>query len=706
LKNREQWDLWLKSGMIQGEPLPLNHPFIERSSIGCFHYRILGKSLKYLINQPDSQRLIKLLLRCLRLQPKLKKKLQKALRRLTTIQVPVMPALPYAHIPFQCIELMATKTIQSKFETGKMYPCRPFYFLRQIPMQRWTLASSMHEGELHQKIQVTIEQHRTGVEVRDDGGKWHRFYQLDPPSPAFQIPQLSSVFALPRTMTVKDIFPLRYRKNIETLDRLEADIRKNGFQSFHFYPAQKDYLARIAIRKHMLVAAETGCGKSLMALALIQLKLGIGSDFKGRALLMSLKSTTIPTRQEDSQWIQEIKRFAPNIPIYLLESPSSLIQFQSAKGLPDGIYLTYYQGYFLRSGRSRAANGWADDRKETLAESINRLSKHDEVFDWIGLDEAHVIKNLKSKLAGNLKLLQATHRYMFTATPDAHQLDDLFGLMGWTHVPGWNHGNQSNPFWPYSSKEIEKYRNRYKCRQKSMDPLSAPILSDTTIEANHPEEMDFLNAIGIATLTKTQCRVEHRQPNLTVTRIKMPNTWRVLYKNLLASSNRSINQTAWTKMGNLRRLILELDRKPDNSKTAYCVRKLLKHHQKGEPVLVLTSRIQQTDLIQQLLQFHLPDASITRLDSTVTLEQQVHAAEKFRNGKAPFLLMGIKCATSHSFPNCHHSIIMSFEWSRATWKQAIGRIDRINSDSKANIETLVYEGTLDEWMLEVAIEQP
>ncbi|MHB1308427.1 MAG: hypothetical protein ACYC23_15220 [Limisphaerales bacterium] len=43
--------------------------------------------------------------------------------------------------------------------------------------------------------------------------------------------------------------------------------------SWNFYPGQLDYLSSVAPKPYALVAAGTGCGKSLMAIALLRLAL-------------------------------------------------------------------------------------------------------------------------------------------------------------------------------------------------------------------------------------------------------------------------------------------------------------------------------------------------------------------------------------------------------------------------------------------------
>ena len=205
-------------------------------------------------------------------------------------------------------------------------------------------------------------------------------------------------------------------------------------------------------------------------------------------------------------------------------------------------------------------------------------------------------------------------------------------------------------------------------------------------------------------LKKSDCSPTYRDPNIDVLSLPLPKASDLDYRSLLRPQQERPRSDGamWKRMGHLRSLLAKLDASPQSPKAEHCVMKTMEMVKNGNPVLILTSRLRQSDMLQALLQAYHPPGTIARLDSSVSSDNQIRAAHSFRSGKAKILIMGIKCATSHSFPNCHHAIIISLEWSRATWLQAIGRIDRINSKQQANIQCLVYGGTIEEWMLEVA----
>ena len=145
---------------------------------------------------------------------------------------------------------------------------------------------------------------------------------------------------------------------------------------FSYHEGQRDYLARIATLDSALVAADTGTGKSLMAITLAQLKLGIGSNFKGRCLICAPQNTTRSSRarksvdnnspsptQDISQWKAEIHRFAPRVPVFEIQSRDDIgrimVENKCHNGeLPDGIYLTYYEAMFRNGAKETIPATW------------------------------------------------------------------------------------------------------------------------------------------------------------------------------------------------------------------------------------------------------------------------------------------------------------------------------------------------------------
>ncbi|KAJ5782733.1 hypothetical protein N7457_004507 [Penicillium paradoxum] len=91
-------------------------------------------------------------------------------------------------------------------------------------------------------------------------------------------------------------------------------------------------------------------------------------------------------------------------------------------------------------------------------------------FFRVILDEAHVIKNRRSKSARSCCELKATHRWALTGTPIVNRLEDLFSLVRFLRVEPWSNFS----FWktfitvPFESKEYVRALNVV---QSVLEPL-------------------------------------------------------------------------------------------------------------------------------------------------------------------------------------------------------------------------------------------
>src|SRR5690606_3623166 len=108
----------------------------------------------------------------------------------------------------------------------------------------------------------------------------------------------------------------------------------------------------------------------------------------------------------------------------------------SAAPAPDvvitsyGMVLSEYTQILAR--KPHPASGSAND-KCPLQTGLFSLS-----FLRIILDEAHTIKNRRSKTSRACYALAADHRWVLTGTPIVNRLEDLFSLVRFLGVEPWN----------------------------------------------------------------------------------------------------------------------------------------------------------------------------------------------------------------------------------------------------------------------------
>lgn len=137
--------------------------------------------------------------------------------------------------------------------------------------------------------------------------------------------------------------------------------------TFSYHEGQRDYLARMATLDSGLVAADTGTGKSLMALSIAQLKLGHGQNWKGRCLIVAPQNTTRSKRGNTenaiSQWHAECRKFAPGISVFEIHEREDIGKVMAQHGgtLPDGIYLSYYEAMFSNGSLETIPASWSHE---------------------------------------------------------------------------------------------------------------------------------------------------------------------------------------------------------------------------------------------------------------------------------------------------------------------------------------------------------
>ena len=645
-----------------------------------------------------------------RVTPAAMRQMREALKQSKSATVPIMPTTDFESVAYadELPALVASETPFPGFTAGKTYQMRTDSY-------DFTEIFKRHKHNFIQD-QVLIKQHECGligkdrcIHLVDDNGNEHRFVGRPVYDNDIDSGELWQGFNKPQIQTVKEAFPKAYKANATKLRQIE----QNG--GFSYYDGQRDYLCRAAIPNQALIAADVGCGKTLLALSLIQMKLGIANKFNGKALVVAPQGIVKDRSDSLSQWKKETHRFAKGIPVFTLTSDKDY-QLAHKQGFPDGIYIGYYEALF-RNGNIMARNF------------------PDNFFDAIVFDECHIIKNPKALVTQEALRLQSPFRWALSATPLPNNVADIFTIMGWLSVDGWHLGQRQNFAWPYAMEDLEDFKQDYMTLERDYTKEQQNLLRgrgrinlrrnkahkiSPTISS--PARLLKLIKPVLAFISKERCNSQYKPAKIHDVRLGMSAEQAERYRYF--SDIRNVpGDSAFVRAGKQVSLLREIaagnlhcgglwpynhqNWEMEAGETGSLTPKILAALEiiadiikRGEQVVVISSRIQQSDLLHHYLRKTLGDEAISRIDSTTPKGKATSESQRFKDGETKVMLMGIKCAVGHSFSKCPNAIIMSIEFSYGPYHQAKGRVDRVDSERQANIHVLLHQNTIEEIMFD------
>ena len=749
--------------------------------------------------------------------PEAEQAIKEALEQAGGAITPIMQPTDFELVGYadECESLLCTNGEgfpDGSFTTGQRYPTKTgtYTFTQQFTRRKQHFLKG-EKFTLDHNCELSGQDRY--IELTDNAGTAHRF--MDRPNKEnksnwkeHEDSLLWSLFQKPDTQTVKEIHPERYATIRTQLDELTTLIRKGqGMADFNYYPGQIDYLCRVSTQARALVAADVGCGKTLMALTMLQLQLGLGSDFHGRALIVAPQGTIKDQKRHGqetvaSQWKQEIVRFAPGIAVFTITNRQDFLDIIGKHGhLPDGIYISYYESMFKngaienltrtndhlsicnrlgfdpgpsetvyhlkQKGTTKIQKGNIDrlqragfyrglllraeigesqddykviditqepvnDCTVGLGEERNGINcvvhpclateifAYDrQAFDATVLDEAQVMTNLAAQVTQRICRIQTRYRYALSATPIPNIVSNLFSIMGWLCVDDWFRGDKRSPRWPYAVEELERFNDTFLSterdytaedqRKQANDGKGGKSLKPSPVIAA-PARLLKLIKPTLAFISKTMCNPHYVNADITDIRVPMGTDQTTLYTHFL-DPEKTPCQNAWQRAGLIIGRLREIAAAPTgvefggpcvfsefNPKIIACLELAATMLERGEQVVIISSRIEQSNIVHRMLAQAIGQDQISRIDSTVGAKNAAGQSARFKSKQTQVMIMGIKCAAGHSFSHCPNEIILSIEYSYGPFHQAKGRIDRVNSTQQARIFVILHKDSIEESM--------
>jgi superfamily II DNA or RNA helicase len=701
-----------------------------------------------------------------KVEPAAEAAIKQALADVAKLACPIMPVTPFETVAYadeeEALECTANITNERmRFTAGKRYPLQTATYQFK---QNFTRTKVHYDEQNMRTYTADHECQLTGqdrlIRIKDDLGHFKEFMDRPDPNLLFQFDEsmLWNLFKKPDVKTVAEAATEVINTNLAVLRGCEM------IAGYKYYPGQSRYLSRVACKDSGLVAAETGTGKTLMAISLLSMKA------PERCLIVAPQGTMRSTESEDeedaedynaSQWITELGKFAPYLQVWELFSYSDYERILALNNgqLPPGVYVSYYQAMFSNGGRETAASSWDDVKLNKILTAIpetrrpvvgleeNEFDKcywtrtigreengirciiqpclatmigHH--FDMIMLDEAHVCTNLETNITQMLIRLQPRYRWALTATPIPNIISNLFSLMGWLSVPGWYKGGIRNAAWPYAREEIGRFNTTFLSMerdftQETMNQQRDPkwkgkcVKSSPVISA--PARLLKMIKPTMAFISKADCNPKYVEPKVHDIRVPLGQQQAKLYAWYLERGNvpasnalvRARKQSAWLRYicadpAGFRHARGNAPKVQSNMNPKVIAILELARDILGQGKPLII--INSRVGLTDTIQAKLIDAGvpIARIDSTIPAEQHAQQAGLFKTGRASVLLMGIRCAASYSFDHCEHLIIGSLEYSPGPFTQAKGRIDRLTSEFIKHIYCILHKHSMEELMFD------
>jgi hypothetical protein len=413
---------------------------------------------------------------------------------------------------------------------------------------------------------------------------------------------------------------------------------------------QLEDIARLSLVDGAILSWSTGLGKTLAMIAWALMKCGWTGKLEVNAPVLIVSSEDLHKQTAR----EALEKFG--------------IRLEKFRGQSVG------PGFYIVSYQMLANMGTAPD-----------------AFTCVMVDEGDKIKKTGSDSSQAVRRLKPRYRLIATATPLADRLRDLFWQCCWVCE---NDPREARR-WPYqaTAPEYARFAGRYQVTGENAAgaPERSPEISQL---------FRLWRLLGPIVLRRRLEDCGERIVGVSHQIVPCPLGWqqKAAYEQALFSPDLEIG----VRLGALRR-IAGGGGWP-NPKLATALTIIADCVGRGEQVLVASDFRAPNDAIAARLR----DARIpyVLMDGRTNPTGRADMAEAFKGGEIPVVMIGLKSgAEGHSYPRCNNLILLNYSWELKKLPQVIGRARRINSEKDLNVWSLVSQGTVENRMAQLILDE-
>jgi SNF2 family DNA or RNA helicase len=382
-----------------------------------------------------------------------------------------------------------------------------------------------------------------------------------------------------------------------------------------------------------ILADEVGLGKTMMTIALCN------SNPKMNTLILTPKSII-------NQWANEIKKVAPHFKVTIAQDDKFILNKNE-----EVVHI-------VLASHSRLNSKGVENVEKTIYSKVS--------WDRVIIDEAHVIKNKRSKMHKACMALESPIKWALTATPVMNKMTDFVYILEFIGVPQILCQN-------YKDEISEMYilrRTKEDVAEDLKNNLPPLNINVETIEFESPEEemlyLDVYNEIR----DQIQTMQENDNKN-TIQALEL------LLRIRQVCCNPQCYLDGFAKK-----------KKEDPSEWTYGCSKVnnivSKIKESTEKSLVFCHFIKEMDAYQKALKSE--NIESYKLDGSMTIDERSNIVSKFSKNEVSVLIIQIQTGAVGLNLQCANNVyITSPLWNPALQHQVIGRAHRNGQTKLVNV---------------------